>query len=102
MTLFFPGKKYVGVLQQIQKFMFYQIHFHVVQPFLSLQPFMPLIKLRCSPDVHHFLCQAFFPACIDDIVYRPCREECHKVLSDCKDNMQVFGISWPPELQCEK
>lgn len=69
---------------------------------VSSQPFMPLIKLRCSPDVHHFLCQAFFPACLENIVFRPCREECKTVMSDCKDNIQVFDISWPPELQCDK
>uniref|UniRef100_H3CS14 Frizzled-6 n=1 Tax=Tetraodon nigroviridis TaxID=99883 RepID=H3CS14_TETNG len=67
----------------------------------NMKPFMPLIKLRCSPGVHHFLCQAFFPACFENVGSRPCREECKTVLSDCKDNIQVFGISWPPELQCD-
>ncbi|TNN02937.1 hypothetical protein fugu_010424 [Takifugu bimaculatus] len=69
---------------------------------MRLKPFMPLVNLRCSPDVHRFLCQAFFPACIENTVYRPCREECNTVMSECKANIEVFGISWPPELQCDK
>lgn len=70
---------------------------------LHLQPFMPLANLRCSPDVHHFLCQAFIPACTEeDKVIRPCREECETVMSDCEENIRIFGIIWPPELQCDK
>ncbi|CAM9322084.1 unnamed protein product, partial [Lampetra planeri] len=67
-----------------------------------MEPFMPLAALRCSPDIHHFLCQAFFPACTEENqVVRPCREECQTVLSDCAENIRVFGITWPPELQCD-
>lgn len=64
---------------------------------------MPLINLQCSPNVHHFLCQAFFSACKEEnTVIRPCREECKAVLSDCKETVRIFGITWPPELQCNK
>lgn len=70
---------------------------------LHLQPFMPLANLHCSPYVHHFLCQAFFPPCIEEnTVIRPCREDCNAVLSDCEENIRIFGITWPPELQCDK
>ncbi|KAM9309092.1 frizzled-6 [Pholidichthys leucotaenia] len=69
----------------------------------KMEPFVPLINLRCSPDVHHFLCQAFVPACTEDnTVIRPCREQCETVQSDCKDNSHVFGVTWPPELECDK
>ncbi|KAK7886487.1 hypothetical protein WMY93_026108 [Mugilogobius chulae] len=69
----------------------------------KMEPFMPLAKLHCSPDVHHFLCQAFYPPCIEENnVFGPCREECQTVLSDCAENIQIFGITWPPELQCDK
>ncbi|XP_070407011.1 frizzled-6 isoform X1 [Nothobranchius furzeri] len=69
----------------------------------KMEPFMPLANLRCSPDVHHFLCQAFIPACSqENRVMRPCREKCEAVLSDCKENIRVFGVTWPPELQCDK
>ncbi|XP_042280044.1 frizzled-6-like [Thunnus maccoyii] len=69
----------------------------------NMEPFMPLANLRCSPDVHHFLCQAFIPACSEENkVIRPCREQCETVLSDCEENIRIFGISWPPELQCDQ
>lgn len=70
---------------------------------LHPQPFMPLANLHCSPNVHQFLCQAFIPPCIEEnTVIRPCREDCNAVLSDCKENIRIFGIPWPPELQCDK
>ncbi|XP_028985757.1 frizzled-6-like [Betta splendens] len=68
-----------------------------------MEPFMPLVNLRCSPAVHHFLCQAFVPECTEESnVIRPCREQCEAVLSDCEEHIRVFGVSWPPELQCDK
>ncbi|XP_071253058.1 frizzled-6-like isoform X1 [Salvelinus alpinus] len=68
-----------------------------------MEPFMPLVNLRCSPDVHHFLCQAFIPACIEDTkVIRPCRDLCEKVRSDCRKDIGTFGITWPLELQCDR
>uniref|UniRef100_A0A8C5G407 Frizzled-6 n=1 Tax=Gouania willdenowi TaxID=441366 RepID=A0A8C5G407_GOUWI len=68
-----------------------------------MEPFMPLANLHCSPDVHHFLCQAFIPACTEENkVIRPCREQCETVVSDCEENIRVFGITWPSELQCDK
>ncbi|KAK2844160.1 hypothetical protein Q5P01_010819 [Channa striata] len=68
-----------------------------------MEPFMPLVNLRCSPDVHHFLCQAFIPACTEENnVIRPCREQCETVMSDCKESIRIFGVTWPPELQCDK
>ncbi|XP_029928525.1 frizzled-6 [Myripristis murdjan] len=69
----------------------------------KMEPFMPLANLRCSPDVHHFLCQAFIPACTEETkVIRPCREQCEAVLFDCRNDISTFGITWPPELQCDK
>ena len=67
------------------------------------QHFMPLANLQCSPEAHLFLCQAFVPECIEPtFVVSPCRELCERVHSDCAADMQVFGLSWPPELQCER
>lgn len=69
----------------------------------KMQHFMPLANLRCSPDVHLFLCQAFVPECTEQTrVLRPCRAQCERVLSECAANMQTFGITWPPELQCDR
>uniref|UniRef100_A0A9J7ZS98 Frizzled-6 n=1 Tax=Cyprinus carpio carpio TaxID=630221 RepID=A0A9J7ZS98_CYPCA len=70
---------------------------------VKMKHFMPLASLRCSPDVHLFLCQAFVPECRKHThVLRPCRELCERVLSDCSRDMLTFGISWPPELQCDR
>ncbi|XP_049586709.1 frizzled-6 [Syngnathus scovelli] len=69
----------------------------------KIEPFMPLASLRCSPNVHHFLCQAFFPVCTEEnTVLQPCQEDCEAVMSDCQATIQIFGIIWPPELQCDK
>lgn len=69
----------------------------------KMKLFMPLANLRCSPDVHLFLCQAFVPECRDHTrVLRPCRERCERVRSDCSRDMLTFGISWPSELQCDR
>lgn len=68
-----------------------------------MEPFMPLANLRCSPDVHLFLCQSFVPECTEHThVLRPCRELCERVVSDCSRDMLTFGISWPSELQCDR
>uniref|UniRef100_A0A3P8Z6K0 Frizzled-6 n=1 Tax=Esox lucius TaxID=8010 RepID=A0A3P8Z6K0_ESOLU len=68
-----------------------------------MEPFMPLVNLHCSPEVHQFLCQAFIPACTEDTkVIRPCRDRCETVKSDCKEEISTFGITWPLELQCDR
>ncbi|XP_051577266.1 frizzled-6 [Myxocyprinus asiaticus] len=70
---------------------------------VMMKHFMPLANLRCSPDVHLFLCQAFVPECTEHThVLRPCRELCERVVSDCSRDMLTFGISWPLELQCDR
>uniref|UniRef100_A0A3Q0R1F9 Frizzled-6 n=1 Tax=Amphilophus citrinellus TaxID=61819 RepID=A0A3Q0R1F9_AMPCI len=67
-----------------------------------MEPFMPLIKLKCSPDVHQFLCQVFIPACTEaNKVIHPCREQCKAVQADCEKNIHTFGVPWSPEM-CEK
>ncbi|XP_046872290.1 frizzled-6 [Hypomesus transpacificus] len=69
----------------------------------KMEPFMPLVNLKCSPDVHHFLCQAFIPACTEETkVIRPCRDLCETVRHDCRKDIATFGVSWPPELQCDR
>lgn len=76
---------------------------------VRMKEFMPLVSVRCSPDAHLFLCQAFVPECRTHThsqththVLRPCRERCERVRSDCRAVMHTFDISWPSELQCER
>ncbi|MEE6463367.1 hypothetical protein FKM82_005883 [Ascaphus truei] len=70
---------------------------------LRMEPFLPLLNLHCSPDVHTFLCRAFVPACTEPIhVTLPCRSLCERVYSDCKQLIDTFGITWPQELDCDR
>ncbi|XP_064194113.1 frizzled-6 [Anguilla rostrata] len=69
----------------------------------KMESFMPLVSLQCSPDVHHFLCQAFVPTCAEPSeVSWPCRGLCETVHSNCSKLIETFGIDWPPELQCDR
>uniref|UniRef100_A0A8B9QT31 Frizzled-6 n=1 Tax=Anas platyrhynchos TaxID=8839 RepID=A0A8B9QT31_ANAPL len=70
---------------------------------LQMEPFLTLMNLHCSPDVHTFLCKAFVPACLEQVhVIHPCRNLCEKVYSDCKPLIDTFGIAWPEELECNR
>ncbi|XP_006122458.2 frizzled-6 isoform X1 [Pelodiscus sinensis] len=70
---------------------------------VQMEPFLPLVNLHCSPDVHTFLCKAFVPACIEQIhVIHPCRSICERVYSDCKQLIDTFGMTWPEELECNR
>ncbi|XP_041104632.1 frizzled-6-like [Polyodon spathula] len=67
----------------------------------KMEPFVPLISLSCSPEVHKFMCEAFVPACTDqNKVINPCRSLCERVHSDCGKVIDTFGVTWPPELDC--
>ncbi|NWX68145.1 FZD6 protein, partial [Alca torda] len=70
---------------------------------LQMEPFLTLMNLHCSPEVHTFLCKAFVPACLEQVhVIHPCRSLCEKVYSDCKKLMDTFAIAWPEELECTR
>ncbi|XP_048363716.1 frizzled-6 isoform X2 [Sphaerodactylus townsendi] len=64
--------------------------------------FVPLLNIPCSPDVRTFLCKAFVPSCVgNNHVLHPCRSLCERVYSDCKQQMDTFGILWPDDLKCD-
>ncbi|XP_074123747.1 frizzled-6 [Sminthopsis crassicaudata] len=70
---------------------------------VEMEPFLPLANLHCSPEVDIFLCNAFVPACTEQIhVVPPCRKFCERVYSDCKQLIDTFGITWPEELECSR
>lgn len=92
-----------ATIQRLRFFFLLCLIYSSTSLFLHLQHFMPLVSLNCSPDVHLFLCQAFVPECTEQTqVRRPCREHCVRVLSDCKQDMNTFGITWPVELSCDR
>ncbi|OCT77071.1 frizzled-6 isoform X1 [Xenopus laevis] len=70
---------------------------------LRMEPFLPLLNLHCSPEVHTFLCRAFVPECTEPKhIMMPCRSLCERVYSDCKNLIETFGITWPAELECDR
>ncbi|XP_053323162.1 frizzled-6 [Spea bombifrons] len=70
---------------------------------VMMEPFLPLVNLQCSPEVHTFLCQAFFPTCSEPKhIVLPCRSLCETVYSECKQTIDTFGITWPAELECSR
>ncbi|KAM4705815.1 frizzled-6 [Rhinophrynus dorsalis] len=70
---------------------------------VKMEPFLPLLNLNCSPDVHTFLCRAFVPSCTEPKhITLPCKGLCQRVYTDCKHLIDTFGITWPEELDCDK
>lgn len=70
---------------------------------VKMEPFLPLIKIPCSSEVRSFFCGAFMPKCTQhDHVSQPCRELCEIVHSECQNLVDIFGITWPEELLCDR
>ncbi|XP_058504266.1 uncharacterized protein LOC131471632 [Solea solea] len=62
--------------------------------------FNSLVQTMCSEDIRLLLCRVYAPECVAGEVQRPCRSFCERAKQGCEDRMKAFGISWPPELQC--
>lgn len=70
---------------------------------LSLQPFHPMVNLQCSPELRMFLCALYAPVCTEyGRVTLPCRRICLQAKSDCYKLMDMFGVSWPEEMDCNR
>ena len=72
----------------------------------ELNNFIPLIRLNCSGAIVHMLCAVYAPFCEATFLdlrgrIRPCKNLCEFVRSGCEDDLQDFGLSWPPHLQCD-
>ena len=59
--------------------------------------FDPLIKAVCSNAIYAPFCQEDRP----NIRIRPCKELCLHVRQDCEDDLNEFGLDWPPHLDCD-
>ncbi len=69
----------------------------------ELLNFTPLIRGVCSEAIVHFLCSIYAPFCQVDrsnIRVRPCKELCEFVREGCEDDLRLFGLDWPPHLDC--
>ncbi|XP_027009397.1 frizzled-3a isoform X1 [Tachysurus fulvidraco] len=70
---------------------------------LAMEPFHPMVNLECSADMRPFLCALYAPVCTEyGRVTLPCRHLCQRAKSDCFKLMDIFGISWPEEMTCNR
>lgn len=69
----------------------------------EVHQFMPLVKMKCSPDLRFFLCTMYAPVCtILDKAIPPCRSLCESARAGCETLMNSFGFDWPENLDCKK
>lgn len=62
-----------------------------------------MVNLQCSPDLRMFLCALYAPVCTEyGRMTLPCRRLCLQARSDCYKLMEVFGLSWPQEMDCNR
>ncbi|XP_016351748.1 frizzled-3a [Sinocyclocheilus anshuiensis] len=67
------------------------------------QPFHPIVNLECSTEIRPFLCALYAPVCTEyGRVTLPCRRLCQRAKSDCYKLMDMFGVSWPDEMECSR
>ncbi|XP_028996124.1 frizzled-3a [Betta splendens] len=70
---------------------------------LAMEPFHPMVNLRCSPELRMFLCALYAPLCTEyGRMTLPCRRLCLQARSDCYKLMEVFGVGWPEEMDCNR
>lgn len=68
----------------------------------DITSFMPLVKIKCSPDLEFFLCTLYFPLCtILEFPLPPCRHVCESARV-CEEYLKQFEISWPEAFECSK
>jgi len=81
----------------------------------SLITFYPLMVYNCAPELLFFLCSVHVPMCTqlppstpglighDQIqLIGPCRPMCERVRDKCLPVLEIFKLSWPMTLACEK
>lgn len=75
----------------------------------------PLIHLKCSTQITHFLCRMYAPQCPyiasghdeTHVTYHPeksrppCKDSCYQVMRECYHAIVNHEVYWPQELYCE-
>ncbi|XP_045917144.1 frizzled-3a [Micropterus dolomieu] len=70
---------------------------------LAMEPFHPMVNLQCSSELRMFLCALYTPVCTEyGRMTLPCRRLCLQAKSDCYKLMDMFGVSWPQEMDCNR
>lgn len=69
---------------------------------VEVHQFLPLVKVKCSPDLKLFLCTMYAPVCtVLDEPIKPCRHLCQSAKNGCESLMNKFGFPWPESFKCE-
>lgn len=62
-----------------------------------------MVNLECSPDLRMFLCALYAPVCVVyGRVSLPCRSLCQRSRDQCHKLMDIFGVSWPEDMDCSR
>uniref|UniRef100_A0A4W5RL91 Frizzled-3 n=1 Tax=Hucho hucho TaxID=62062 RepID=A0A4W5RL91_9TELE len=70
---------------------------------LAMEPFHPMVNLQCSSELRMFLCALYTPVCTEyGRMTLPCRRLCLKAKGDCYKLMDMFGVTWPEEMDCNR
>lgn len=71
---------------------------------LDVQTYYPVLKVKCNPDIHFFLCSVYTPICIPfiDEPLPPCKSLCLSVRKSCEGILNKFSHKWPEDLNCDK
>ncbi|KAJ8410285.1 hypothetical protein AAFF_G00202660 [Aldrovandia affinis] len=70
---------------------------------LAMEPFHPMVNLQCSVDLRPFLCALYAPVCTEyGRLSLPCRRLCMRAKQDCYRLMDMFGVTWPEEMDCNR
>ncbi|XP_012993942.1 frizzled-3a isoform X2 [Esox lucius] len=70
---------------------------------LAMEPFHPMVNLQCSSELRMFLCALYAPVCTEyGRMTLPCRLLCQKARGDCYKLMDMFGVTWPEEMDCNR
>ena len=78
-------------------------HVNQEQAGQDMSTYVPLINIKCSPDILLFLCAMYAPVCtILDYAIPPCRALCLSAKTGCEDLMLQFDFRWPKEFDCDK
>ncbi|XP_041716071.1 frizzled-3-like [Coregonus clupeaformis] len=70
---------------------------------LAMEPFHPMVNLQCSSELRMFLCALYAPVCTEyGRMTLPCRRLCQRAKGDCYKLMDIFGVTWPEEMDCNR
>uniref|UniRef100_A0A8C8BWQ7 Frizzled-3 n=1 Tax=Oncorhynchus tshawytscha TaxID=74940 RepID=A0A8C8BWQ7_ONCTS len=70
---------------------------------LAMEPFHPMVNLQCSSELRMFLCALYTPVCTEyGRMTLPCRRLCLRAKGDCYKLMDMFGVTWPEEMDCNR